>query len=222
MQHSKSEQLILQAQLNMGKIVAEKWQIPEPKEDPTGTPWKEKLASLSESKLERQRAIAIHQMRVSQASTLFYLFKDYNEIIFFLTGETHTETLTEEPKHHDYTYLHHEDKIVEPGWRDQKPVIYLKKAKQGRWFLPPFKLTEEWRVTQHRNLDKIGLPLPHDVVCGINYLKNLRFFNAFRAFESSKGAVILLGELWELLSENGGPAKDSGQEAHFFLTLYGK
>jgi len=178
--------------------------------------WKDRLESLAEGGLLKQRAAAMHDMRVEQAEQMGFVKMPKAEAVELLMDEKHTDYEEKPPRiNYNYVYLHLEDKVEGPDtmWGFEKPEHYTNNIKRSFWFSK-----KVWEVTMVVNLDKLKKQIPHKVVIGINGLKRIKFFNAFLALQNEDGDAIIMGCLWELPpKDDGSPSSNSNRANMFYL-----
>jgi len=158
--------------------------IPEP-----SPVWREKITALEEAGLLNQRSSAIFEMRCEQAAKMGFVQLQSGEMVRMLMGEPHTETTDGTDRHNnEWVFDHHTGNEEAPSTWGGKPTIFIRKARAGLWYLPPFAKKEQWRV-QFGKLDYLKREIPYGVVLRINELKKLKLFNAFHVIADRKSVV---------------------------------
>lgn len=196
--------------------------VPEP-----SPVWREKLDALEEAKLFKQRSSALFEMRCEQAKTMGFPLLSSDDLVRMLMGEAHTETSEAETRQdHEWVYDHNTDTVTSPSTWGSKPTIFIRKARTGPWFLPPFSKKVVWKV-QFGKLDYLKREIPYGVVLRINELKKLKLFNAFNVLAPMEAwerktdiDPIVVATIWEIPPVEEGKSGTAGQSAHFFLAQW--
>lgn len=187
-------------------------QLPDPGED-----WKERLASLKEASFAKQHEAVLYQMRAKQAELLGFFPATNEEIVAAMMGEPHSEKIVGEHIPYKWVFFHDTAEVSETTNWGCPVHTYIKKSKKGLWFLPPFAPREAWRVEEINQLDMLKKPLPTRVAQGLNWLRKLNLFNAYKAFQSSKDEVILCGVLWDLPPQEDGKRAVKATDSKYFV-----
>jgi hypothetical protein len=175
-------------------------------------------------------------MRCWQAEQIGFRRVIDSDLVKALMGEPYTETidlsLDEKNKKlrqvYEYTYNHHEDKVLEQGhnWGGW-PSVFICKRRLRDWFLSPFDKREIWRC-EYGKLNYLKRQISDEAVSYMNKVKSLRLFNVFNvlapqdAWENKDSIVpyILLSSIWEWPPVDKDKTGTAGQIANYFIGLW--
>lgn len=180
--------------------------------------YKDALESAAKNGWDKQRTQAIFEMRCEQVKKLgFKAYKNLNSVIKDFTGKSVTDYETQEERTtQDWLYFHLDDKLEigeDCDWGG-KTRSYIRKAKKGEWWQPPFDKQVIWRFDTVRSFNKAKKKIPQYLSTFILRLKREKVFNTFMLLESDDN-LIILGCLWEFPPG----VNSAGEQIHFFIDV---